>query len=300
MADKFECEECGREFDSKRGLSIHQSQMHGDEEKNQGEDSSHTVTFSAKHAMIATFAVGLVIGFLGGTSTSTSNSLTIEPPTDNPDTPEEVFTSIAKELGADTQAFRSCYSSSSGEEWNEDKSEIESVEGRLGTPTFFIGNSEIGYEKVTGAQPLSDASKPNMLDDLEEQLSEAENAGTIEANETRLEGVELEGEPSLGSEEAPVKVIEYSDYGCPFCSEWAGVDASGRINIDRFNWFEKLKQDYINEDKVQFIYKDYPVRQLHPNAPKAHQAANCILEQDEKLYWQFHDKLFEERERWAS
>mgnify|MGYP006283988515 FL=1 len=92
--------------------------------------------------------------------------------------------------------------------------------------------------------------------------------------------------------------MEYNEFGCPFCAEWQGIDASGRIPIDRMNIADSLESQYIDTGKVELISKDYPVPQLHPNGPLAHKAANCVYEHEQDSYWEFHDKLFEERDRW--
>lgn len=113
-----------------------------------------------------------------------------------------------------------------------------------------------------------------------------------------LDGVELEGEPSKGEKDAPIKVIEYTDYGCPFCAEWSGYDASGRIPIDTMEISDSLEKQYVETGEVEFILKDYPVPGLHPNGPKAHRAANCVYENAEDSYWGFHDALLERRDEW--
>lgn len=63
------CEECGEEFESKRGLSVHKTQMHGDEEKkDSSEDNTglRTVTLKSTHVMSAVFILGITLGFIGG------------------------------------------------------------------------------------------------------------------------------------------------------------------------------------------------------------------------------------------
>ena len=113
-----------------------------------------------------------------------------------------------------------------------------------------------------------------------------------------LEGIELEGEPSKGEENASIKVVEYNEFGCPFCSEWNGFDASSRTPIDRMNIADNLESQYIDTGEVELISKDYPVPNLHPNGPEAHKAANCVYEHEQDSYWEFHDQLFDRRDSW--
>lgn len=232
-------------------------------------------------------------------------------------TPKEVFMNIGEQVGVDTDQLNSCFDESNNEETNSDVSYIDqriqevATERGLnrnvgpGTPTFFVGNNEIGYEMVEGAQPIS-----QMRPMIQEQLNEAQNPGsdTIEegtpwggnSGELTIDESQLEGQPTRGDENAPINFVEFSDYGCPYCAEWFGVDAIGQIDVDSENSYETLISEYVDTGDVKFTYMDLPRAQLHPNAPDAHKAANCVLEQSEDQYWEFHDLLYEERDQWMS
>lgn len=262
------------------------------------ENGSGEVTISVNTIIAGSFVLGLALGLSGGLILGSGSSLLSGADTPNTN-PKPDLMNIAGSIGADTDQLDECFTESNNSEVEEDISSIQESYGNVGTPAFFIGNSEIGYQVVSGAQPVSNDSTPNLVDDIEEQLQEAEDGDTeISENETRLENISFEGEPSLGNAEAPINVVEYSDYGCPWCAEWAGFDAIPQRPIDQLNNFQKLKTNYVETGDVRFIYKDFPVEQLHPNAQAAHKAANCVLEQDKSLYWEFHDKLFEERDQW--
>jgi protein-disulfide isomerase len=88
----------------------------------------------------------------------------------------------------------------------------------------------------------------------------------------------IDGEPFMGSKDAKVTVIEFSDYQCPFC---------GR-NFQQT--FPQIVTDYVKTGKVKYVFHDFPLEQLHPNAFKAAEAARCAGEQGK--YWEMHDKLF--------
>jgi len=85
-------------------------------------------------------------------------------------------------------------------------------------------------------------------------------------------------EPAMGSSSAKVTVMEISDYHCPFCKRQAQQT------------FPQLVNDYIKTGKVQFVFVDYPIAQLHPKASRAHEAAICAGEQGK--YWEMHVSLF--------
>ena len=90
--------------------------------------------------------------------------------------------------------------------------------------------------------------------------------------------VELAGVPQKGNADAQVALIEFSDYECPFC-------------IRHFReTMPLIEKNYIATGKVLYVFRDYPIDQLHPQAVKAHEAAQCGAEQDK--YWQMHTTLF--------
>ena len=92
----------------------------------------------------------------------------------------------------------------------------------------------------------------------------------------------VDDDPALGDPKAPVTIIEFGDYQCPFC---------------RVFWrdtFPRLKKDYIDTGKVRFIYRDYP-QAVHQEAVLSAMAAECA--DDQGQYYEFHDKLFREQDR---
>lgn len=88
----------------------------------------------------------------------------------------------------------------------------------------------------------------------------------------------VEGEVFLGRADAPVTVVEFSDYQCPFCSRFFATTLPA------------LKTEYIDAGKVRYVFRDYPIDQLHPNARKAAEAAHCAGDQGK--FWEMHDLLF--------
>ena len=82
-------------------------------------------------------------------------------------------------------------------------------------------------------------------------------------------------DPIRGDASAPVTIVEFSDFQCPFCRQ-----ASPTL---------KKVQDTYGE-KVRIVWKDFPLTDIHPQAFKAAEAAHCAGEQGK--YWEFHDRLF--------
>jgi len=85
------------------------------------------------------------------------------------------------------------------------------------------------------------------------------------------------GEPFKGSPAARVAIIEYSDYQCPFCGEYAR------------QIFPQLDSAYIKSGKVRYYFRDLPL-QMHPQALPAALASRCAGEQGK--FWEMHERLF--------
>lgn len=103
-----------------------------------------------------------------------------------------------------------------------------------------------------------------------------QQAANQQDQSVRRYDVPEDDDPSLGPADAPITIIEFSDYECPYCRKWYS------------EVFLRLRQDYA--DKVRVVFRDFPLSSIHPNAIDAAMAANCAG--DQGAYWQFHDLLF--------
>ncbi len=88
-----------------------------------------------------------------------------------------------------------------------------------------------------------------------------------------------------GSADAPVTVYEMSDFQCPYCQ---------RHTLETFPLIE---EEYIKTGKVRWVFINFPIPQLHPNAISAAEVAMCSAQQD--AFWPVHDLLFIHQEVWA-
>ncbi len=95
------------------------------------------------------------------------------------------------------------------------------------------------------------------------------------ANERVKLGV-IQGGYSLGREDAPVTLVEFTDYQCPFCRRFEG------------DTFAQLKKEYIDTGKVRFVSRDLPL-DFHPNAPSAALAARCAGDQGK--FWEIRNAM---------
>jgi len=87
--------------------------------------------------------------------------------------------------------------------------------------------------------------------------------------------VDTKNEPSKGLDAAPVTLVAFSDYQCPYCS---------RIEPT----FRQIEKKYGN--RLRMVYRDFPLSQIHANAIKSAEAAECA--RDQGKFWEMHDRLF--------
>lgn len=93
-------------------------------------------------------------------------------------------------------------------------------------------------------------------------------------------------DPVLGNPDAPVTMVEFSDFQCPFCR---------RLYTQTL---PQIKEQYIKTGKVKFVYRDFPLTSIHDMAQKYAEASECADEQEK--FWQMHDKIFNEQEKLGS
>jgi protein-disulfide isomerase len=87
--------------------------------------------------------------------------------------------------------------------------------------------------------------------------------------------VPFNGAPIRGAEKAPVTIVKFEDFQCPFCKTAQPT-------------FKELLKKY--DGKVRLVHKDLPLEEIHPLARPAAEAARCAGEQGK--FWEYHDKLY--------
>jgi protein-disulfide isomerase len=92
-----------------------------------------------------------------------------------------------------------------------------------------------------------------------------------------MKKIDVSGRPSRGNKDAKVVVVNFDDFQCPFCSRMHQT------------LFPDLLKEY--GDRVLFVYKDYPLSEIHPWAIHAAVNANCLAAQNNDAYWDFADHI---------
>lgn len=90
--------------------------------------------------------------------------------------------------------------------------------------------------------------------------------------------VDVDDDMGLGNPDAPVQILEFSDFQCPYCRKFYN------------DTFAQLKENYIDKGLVYFVYRDFPL-EIHPDAQSAAEAAECAADQNKG--WEMHDLIFE-------
>ncbi len=88
----------------------------------------------------------------------------------------------------------------------------------------------------------------------------------------------------IGKDNAPITMVEYSDFQCPLCEKYFTET------------LPTIMKDYVETGKVKLLYKQFPLS-IHPQAPDAALASECALEQNK--FWEMHDLLFQNQQQWS-
>ena len=196
------------------------------------------------------------------------------------DAPDQLK-AAAVELDLDSEAFDNCLDNQTQHELIVEDYREGQVYGIRGTPNFVING-----HLVQGLLPFE--SMAVIIDALIEESETGkmpENVATVTPTVTPNTNFDQEVGASRGAEDAAVTIVEFSDYQCPFCQR----------HFEQT--MPQLVEDYIDTGLVRYIFKDFPLTSLHPQAIEASLAAECAGEQD--AYWEMHDKLFGEQQRWS-
>jgi len=107
---------------------------------------------------------------------------------------------------------------------------------------------------------------------------------SLSTNSPSLISISLDDDPVKGNPDAPITIVEFSDFQCPFCAKFHSTT------------LPQLEVNYIDSGKVKFVYRDFPIQNIHPNAVPAALASECADEQG--MFWEYHDLVFENQKKW--
>lgn len=139
-----------------------------------------------------------------------------------------------------------------------------------------VGGSIGAKDKEEG---ITKQQADEILDELRQIRQLLEKQGTAPqqgGDQITKAKVTIEGAYTMGSKDAPLTMVEFTDFQCPYCQ---------RFHVQTF---AELKRDYIDTGKLRFVSRDLPL-DFHPNAMQAAEAARCAGEQGQ--FWAMRDQM---------
>ena len=155
---------------------------------------------------------------------------------------------------------------------------IISVIGIAIIATFFAGVYVSNFDSnQVSEEELQEAISKLELKLLQNQLPTGQPTPIVK--------ISADDDPVIGDPNAPISIIEFSDFQCPFCA---------RFHIQTL---PSILEEYVDQGKVKLIFRDFPIQNIHPNALPASVAAECANEQGK--FKEMHDELFENQKEWS-
>ncbi len=209
---------------------------------------------------------------------------------------QSIFNQYAEDIGVDMDAFNACVENGDTVSQVNDRVSFAQSQGFGGTPSFQIIRTEDGLvTPVVGAQPFTEFSS-----NFDLLLS----GGTPEAAGAQAEaqipfwatkegwqpdpdrpGFDMAGDQYKGELDAPITVIEFSDFECPYCQQHA------------LETQPTLDEQYVDTGKALWIFKHFPLADIHPSATMGAAAAECATGQGK--FWEYEHLLFEKQDEWT-
>jgi protein-disulfide isomerase len=147
----------------------------------------------------------------------------------------------------------------------------------VGIAAFFAGSytSNLNSNQIS-IEDLDEAIAKLELKLLQNKLPTKQAAEPVK--------ISIDNDPIIGNPNAPITIVEFSDFQCPFCARF------------HTQTLPSLLEEYIEQGKVKLVFRDFPIQSIHPNALPASVAAECA--NDQNKFREMHDALFENQNSW--
>ncbi len=145
----------------------------------------------------------------------------------------------------------------------------------VGVAAFFAGSYASNSNQIS-EEDLDDAIAKLELKILQNQLPTKQPSAPVK--------ISVDDDPIIGNPDAPITIVEFSDFQCPFCARF------------HTQTLPLIIEEYIEQGKVKLVFRDFPIQSIHPNALPASVAAECANEQNK--FKEMHDVLFENQNEW--
>jgi protein-disulfide isomerase len=147
----------------------------------------------------------------------------------------------------------------------------------IGIAGFFAGS----YTSNLNSDQISQEELKEVIAKLELKILQNQ----LPSNQPKIPlKISTDNDPIIGNPNAPITIIEFSDFQCPFCAKF------------HIQTLPKIIDEYIKEGTVKLVFRDFPIQSIHSNALPASLAAECANEQGK--FKEMHDKLFDKQNEW--
>ncbi len=148
----------------------------------------------------------------------------------------------------------------------------------VGVAAFFAGSyaSNLNSNQIS-EEDLQDAIAKLELKVLQNQLPTSQPKIPMK--------ISADNDPVIGNPDAPITIIEFTDFQCPFCARF------------HTQTLPLILEEYIDQGKVKLVVRDFPIQSIHPNAVPASVASECANEQGKAK--EMHDMLFYNQNQWS-
>jgi protein-disulfide isomerase len=207
---------------------------------------------------------------------------------------EAIFTDMAAELDLDVAEFTACVADGRQADNVQANMEEAMALGVNGTPIFIIDGYPLSgaqpYEAFEAAVGLAENGElGDVITAYARQAYDAMLAQQAPPQPAEPVDVPLENAYAIGDPNAPVTIVEYTDFQCPFCARHT------------LQTFAQIEEDMVETGQVRYVFKDFPLTSIHPQATLAAEAARCAGAQNaaEEAYVAMHNILFDKQEEWS-
>ena len=156
----------------------------------------------------------------------------------------------------------------------------------VGAAAFFAGAyiTDMDKQDQITQQDIDDAVAKLELKVLQQQLAENQQIQQ-QQQQQQIVKISADDDPVIGDPNAPITIIEFSDFECPFCERFSEQT------------LPLIQEEYIDKGLVKLVYRDFPLQNIHPNAVITALAAECA--DDQGAFKGMHDILFANRNEWS-
>ena len=140
--------------------------------------------------------------------------------------------------------------------------------------------AQVGREEFEALKAETERLREAIKSQTEALKQLLERTGSLRASRepSFQELVNVDGATFYGKSDAKVTIVEFSDYQCPFCARYA------------HETFPQIDREYIQTGRVKYVFRDFPIESIHPQAFKAHEAVYCAGEQGKRR--EMHEQVF--------